>query len=155
MPASVLKLLAELGDNFRDSVSAFTPMDDYSGLINHELGNKFRDFWRAFSGKTSSIFQCRLPLQRFDPKKDDWIFFPITDEIITDDAKARQFFRELHRVYSEIIAHRYGQAPDPRGTNMSVFQTLYDSVQLKLPFMGAGIDIKPILSRVAQWRRRR
>ncbi|WP_140848643.1 hypothetical protein [Sphingomonas glacialis] len=153
VPERVLKLLADLGYNFRDSVSAFTPMDDYRGHINRELENKFMDFWGGFNGKTPGIFLSRVPLHKFDPESGEWIYFPITNDIVSDDVKAQKFFRELHRVCKEIIDHRY-ETEGRLKKQSSVFQALYDSAQLKLTFMGAGIDIKPIISRFVEWRRR-
>jgi hypothetical protein len=148
VPAPILRMLGDLGYSFGDRVSAFAPMNDYRGHIKQEMEERFREFWWTFREKTPGIFLCRKPLNNFNPSTDEWLYFPITKETINDDRAAREFFQKLHRICVEIIEHRY--PPDHNSKRSSILEAIYDAAQLKLTFMGAGVDLKPLISRVLQ-----
>ncbi len=147
VPSTIRRMLGDLGYSFDDRVSAFLPMNEYRGHIRKEMMGRFQKFWPTFQQKTPGIFLCRKPLSEFDPTKDEWLYFPITQATITDDEAAREFFDNLHRLCSEIIEHRY---EDPKAQQSSFFKALYEAAQLKFTFFGAGVDLKPLVSHFKQ-----
>jgi hypothetical protein len=151
VPPQVLEGLSDLGYDFRDKVSAYAPMESYLGMIREEMRDKFDRFWRTFAGKTPGIFLCRKSLRDFNPETDEWLFFEISDEILRDKKAAVAFFAKIHETCREIINHHY--EADAAGREKGLLETLYDSAQLKVTFMGAGIDFKPMLDRFARRRR--
>ena len=148
IPPQVLNGLSELGYDFRDQVSAYAPMNNYLGMIREEMRDKFDYFWRTFAGRTPGIFLTRTPLRDFDPQSDEWLFFDITDEILGDQKAAVSFFSSIHETCREIIKFQYSESEAEH--ERSFLETLYDSAQLRLTFMGAGIDFKPLLSRLSK-----
>lgn len=148
VPSRVLNRLAELGYSFREDVSAFVPMDEWRGLIQAEMEDKFREFWWTFKEQTPGVFLCQKPLSDFDPEDDEWLFFPITAQVVRSYTAATEFFTELHRVCQEIVENE--PPTEEAHARRSFWSDLYESSQLKLTFMGAGIDFKPLISRYAK-----
>lgn len=147
----VLQGLSDLGYDFRDQVSAYAPMEGYLGLIRKEMREKFDQFWRTFEGKTPGLFLCRKSLRDFNPQTDEWIFFEIDDVILKDDRAAVIFFSKVHNACQDIIKYQYEE--NVGEIEKGLLQTLYESAQLKVTFMGAGIDFKPMIDRFVRRRR--
>ena len=145
---SVLDSLSELGYSFRDRVSVFVPRPSHLGLIREEMRNKFERFWRTFSGKTPGLFFITKPLSSFDPTLDNWLFLPITNELVADKPRLRVFFEELHKKCDTVILHNFNENNSELSipTSRKLLKALYDSLQLKVSVLGVGIDLKPIIS---------
>jgi hypothetical protein len=146
---SIQTRLAELGFAFKERVSAFSPMPDYRKHIRQEMEEQFRDFWWTFKDRTPGIFLSTKPLRQFDPSSDEWMFFQIPPALTHDEKAATQFFRSLHEKCREIIDR------PTKSERRSVLQDLYAATQLKLTFMGLGIDFKPLIARVVKAKKKK
>jgi hypothetical protein len=145
---SVLRNLSDLGYSFREKVSVFVPQPGYLGLIREEMRAKFEIFWREFSGKTPGLFFITQPLDLFDPTRDEWLFLPMQEKLISNESDLLLFFQELHRKCEEVIEYNYQKTrPEPWKLGSSgLLKALYDSLQLKFSVAGFGVDLKPLIS---------
>jgi hypothetical protein len=140
VPAAVQSRLAELGYSFKNEVSVFVPMREYLGHVREEMERKFQKFWWTFKEKTPGLFLCRKSLKDFDPDIDEWFFVPIPNETAGDPEALTAIFKDLHTQCLTLIDKKSNR------TTGRFFDALYSSAQLKITFMGAGIDFKPLVS---------
>ena len=147
VPKSTLERLVSAGRAFGADVSLFAPISGAQHEIRSELrsqGNEF--FWGEIGPNTPGLLLTEKPLAKFEPKADDYVFFKLPNNGSANEEMIEGVFNSLGGECEK----RLKKIDDEKESGL--LDTIYDSAQLKLTFMGLGIDFKPIISRL---RRRR
>ena len=131
--------MEDLGIMFNKKVSLIAPNERFAA----DIGGEIRDIdglWRILQDKLPGIFVSTNPLSEFDISSGDYHFFTLRN--LSEDEAARTI-DEVRRLADEQID--YCRTNDTREVDNSLWERLYDSIQLKPGIAGFAIDLKKIL----------
>jgi hypothetical protein len=141
LPKSLMMKLAELGRAFGADATVLVSMQGSHHEIRSEIRNQRYDhFWGEIGQNTPGLFVTDVPLGEFDPNRNEWAFFPLGRDTINEDAMV-EIFGEIQEKCVAMIRAKSEK-------KKSILQTIYESLELKITFLGAGVNFRPILSRM-------
>ena len=148
VPKAIVDRLTEAGRAFGKDVSLFAPINGTQHEIRSEIRSQGYDFfWSEIGPNTPGLLLTDKPLGRFDPRADEYAFFPLPSRVVGNEDAITEVFRSLHAACASRLSQADTSAkPSPNG-KPGLLDTVYESAQLKLTFMGLGVDFKPIISR--------
>jgi hypothetical protein len=157
VPKAIIEKLAGAGRVFGKDVSLFAPASGTKHEIQSELRSQNYDFfWGEIGPNTPGLLLTENILRSFDPKRDGYIFFPLPKRVSQNEKAMEQVFESLHETCIQKLGSIKASAEEPRvRQNDCLLSTVYESAQLKVTFMGLGIDFKPIISRFIRRRPQR
>jgi hypothetical protein len=147
VPKSIVDRLVSAGRTFGDDVSLFAPISVTQHEIRSELRSQGYDFfWREIGPNTPGLLLTEKRLSKFEPHIDEYVFFKLPNSVPGNEELIESVFNSLHNECET----RLKKTDDE--TKPGLLDTICDSAQLKLTFMGLGIDFKPIISRFSRRR---
>ena len=97
-------------------------------------------FGTKLEKNTPGLFLIDVPLGEFNPQMNEYLFFHLGNEVANNEKNLVEIFKTIHHECHKLISKN-----DESESNL--WSSLYDSAQLKITFLGFGIDFKPIISR--------
>ena len=147
VPKAIVDRLVSAGRAFGSDVSLFAPISGTQHEIRSELRSQGYDFfWREIGPNTPGLLLTEKPLAKFEPHHDDYVFFKLPNKVSGNEEMIEGVFNSLHEACEKRLEMTDGEKQP------GLLDTIYDSAQLKVTFMGMGIDFKPILSRFGRRR---
>lgn len=147
VPKFIVDRLVNAGRAFGGDVSLFAPISGTQHEIRSELRSQGYDFfWREIGPNTPGLLLAEKPLAEFEPHHDEYVFFKLPNRVSGNEEMIESVFNSLH----DACEKRLKESDDKKEPGL--LQTIYNSAQLKLTFMGMGIDFKPIISRFGRRR---